>query len=75
MINTSRFGECPSGFRPIYKAKVAEQASGLVGDGTLAQKKTQLYQAFEAKKFEIEDLVKLLEYQNPTPDPTLNLDI
>jgi hypothetical protein len=27
-----------------------------------------------AKKSEIEGLVKLLESQNPTPDPTLNLD-
>jgi hypothetical protein len=27
-----------------------------------------------AKKFEIEGLVKQLESQNPTPDPTLNLE-
>lgn len=27
-----------------------------------------------AKKFEIESLVKQLESQNPTPDPTLELD-
>lgn len=27
-----------------------------------------------AKKAEIEGLVELLESQNPTPDPTVNLD-
>lgn len=27
-----------------------------------------------AKKTEIEDLVKMLESQNPTPDPSLNLE-
>ncbi|KAJ7956970.1 Plastid-lipid-associated protein [Quillaja saponaria] len=83
--NTSIFGEYLSGFRPIFKAKGTEQTSGLVGDETLAQNKTELYQSLEginrgifgipsAKKSEIEGLVKQLEYQNPTPDPTLNLD-
>ncbi|GLT44038.1 hypothetical protein SLA2020_179560 [Shorea laevis] len=52
---------------------------------TLLQLKTDLYKALNginrgifgvpsAKKSEIEDLVKQLESQNPTPDPTLNLD-
>ncbi|GMY12312.1 probable plastid-lipid-associated protein 7, chloroplastic [Fagus crenata] len=79
------FGECTSGFRPIYTTKVAEQSSGIVGDETLAQIKTELSLALQgvnrgifgipsAKKSGIEDLVKLLESQNPTPDPTLNLD-
>ncbi|KAJ1412930.1 Plastid lipid-associated protein/fibrillin conserved domain [Sesbania bispinosa] len=86
-INTSRFGERPLWFRPITIIKVAEQSSGsgLVEDATLAQKKRELYQAVEginrgifgipsAKKSEIESLVKQLESQNPTPDPTLDLE-
>ncbi|KAK9949960.1 hypothetical protein M0R45_005467 [Rubus argutus] len=82
---SSRFGECPPGFRPIFTVRVAEQTSGLVADETPTQIKTALYQALEginrgifgvpsAKKFEIEGLVKQLESQNPTPDPTLNLE-
>ncbi|XP_062148611.1 fibrillin-5, chloroplastic [Alnus glutinosa] len=80
-------GDCPSGFTPIYTNKVTEQSSGsgIVGDETLAQIKTELSQAVQgvnrgifgipsAKKSEIEGLVKLLESQNPTPDPTVNLD-
>ncbi|KAM4128962.1 hypothetical protein ACJW30_02G208600 [Castanea mollissima] len=79
------FGECISGFRPIYSTKVAEQSPGMVEDETLAQAKTELYQAIQglnrgifgipsAKKSEIEGLVKLLESHNPTPDPTLKLE-
>ncbi|XP_058010231.1 fibrillin-5, chloroplastic isoform X2 [Hevea brasiliensis] len=52
---------------------------------TVSQIKEDLYQAVEginrgifgipsAKKSEIHGLVELLESQNPTPDPTLNLD-
>ncbi|XP_007048240.2 PREDICTED: probable plastid-lipid-associated protein 7, chloroplastic isoform X2 [Theobroma cacao] len=52
---------------------------------TLSQLKTKLYQEVNginrgifgvpsSKKSDIEALVKLLESQNPTPDPTLNLD-
>ncbi|KAB1208208.1 putative plastid-lipid-associated protein 7, chloroplastic [Morella rubra] len=77
--------KCLSGFRSIYTTKVAEPRSGIVGDETLAHIKTELYQALEgvdrgifgipsAKKAEIEGLVKLLESQNPTPDPTLKLE-
>ncbi|GLT70411.1 hypothetical protein SLA2020_424930 [Shorea laevis] len=51
----------------------------------LHQLKTDMYKALNGinrgifgvpstKKFKIEGLVKLLESQNPTPDPTLNLD-
>ncbi|PRQ49187.1 putative plastid lipid-associated protein/fibrillin [Rosa chinensis] len=80
-----RFGECPPGFRPIYRVKVAEQTSGLVGDETPTQIKTELHQALQginrgifgvpsAKKSEIEGLVKQLESKNPTPDPTVNLE-
>ncbi|XP_057416933.1 fibrillin protein 5 homolog isoform X2 [Lotus japonicus] len=82
---TSRFGERASWFRPITIMKVAEQSSGLVEDETLAQKKRELYMAVEginrgifgmpsAQKIEIENLVKQLESQNPTPDPTLELE-
>lgn len=41
------FGECISGFRPIYSTKVAEQSPGMVEDETLAQAKTELYQAIQ----------------------------
>lgn len=44
---SSRFGECPPGFRPIYRVRVAEQTSGLVGDETPTQIKTELYQALK----------------------------
>ncbi|PON44965.1 Plastid lipid-associated protein/fibrillin conserved domain containing protein [Parasponia andersonii] len=83
---TSRFCECPSGSIPIYITRAAEQSSGLVGEEeTLTQIKTELFQALEGinrgifgvpseKKSEIENLVKQLESQNPTPDPTLNLE-
>ncbi|RVW85730.1 putative plastid-lipid-associated protein 7, chloroplastic [Vitis vinifera] len=93
----------PSGSRPFYAIRVAEQSPGLVGDDqdivvkeeeeegassddrTIANVKADLYQAVQginrgvfgvpsAKKSEIEALVKLLESQNPTPEPTLNLD-
>lgn len=94
-IKFTRFGDCPSGSKPISTIKVAEQSSGVIGNleeeeeeehkKTLAQIKTELYQATEginrgifgvpsAKKTEIEGLVKQLESQNPTPDPTTNLD-
>ncbi|KAF8377164.1 hypothetical protein HHK36_030537 [Tetracentron sinense] len=95
-IKRSRFGEYPSGFRPISTIKVAEQSSALVGDDqeteeepadckTLAQIKVGLNQALQginrgifgvpsAKKSEIESLVELLEFQNPTPYPTQNLE-
>ncbi|MCH87468.1 putative plastid-lipid-associated protein 7 chloroplastic-like, partial [Trifolium medium] len=86
-LNTSRFGDKPLWFRPFTVIKVAEQSSGfgLVEDETLAQKKKELYQSLEGinrgifgipsgKKLEIESLVKQLESQNPTPEPTLELD-
>ncbi|KAL6223121.1 hypothetical protein ACLB2K_006511 [Fragaria x ananassa] len=84
---SSRLGECPLGFRPIHRVRVrvAEKTSGLVGDETPTQIKTELYQALQginrgifgvpsAKKSEIEGLVEQLESQNPTPDPTVNLE-
>lgn len=85
LTKTTIFSDCPSGFRTTHTAKVAEQSYGLVGDETLAQIKTELSQALQginrgifgipsAKKSEIEGLVKQLESQNPTPDPTLKLD-
>ncbi|KAF7840069.1 putative plastid-lipid-associated protein 7, chloroplastic isoform X1 [Senna tora] len=81
--NTSRFNV---GFRPTILTRVSEHSSGLLGgDQTLSHNKTQLYQALQginrgifgipsAKKSEIETLVNQLESQNPTPNPTLNLD-
>ncbi|KAI4345129.1 hypothetical protein L6164_012286 [Bauhinia variegata] len=83
--NKSRFIESQVGFRPITITKVTQQNSGLVGDETLAQNKRELYQALQginrgilgipsAKKSEIETLVKQLESQNPTPNPTLQLE-
>ncbi|ONI01859.1 hypothetical protein PRUPE_6G163100 [Prunus persica] len=82
---STRFGQCPFGFRNTYTVRVAEQSSSLIGDETPTQIKTELYQALEginrgifgvpsAKKAEIEALVKQLESQNPTPDPILNLE-
>ncbi|PSS26671.1 Plastid-lipid-associated protein [Actinidia chinensis var. chinensis] len=83
---SSRFGERSSGYRPIG---VAEHSSGLLGSKELekapTQIKTDLFQALQginrgifgvpfAKKSEIEGLVKLLESNNPTPQPTLFLD-
>ncbi|KAM7514304.1 hypothetical protein LguiA_003887 [Lonicera macranthoides] len=44
---------------------------------SVAQIKSNLYEALQvttSKKTEIEELVKLLEAQNPTSDPTLHLD-
>ncbi|KAI9165489.1 hypothetical protein LWI28_015005 [Acer negundo] len=73
-------GESPSGFRPIYITKAAaEQSHGL------DQIKTDFYQAVKgidrgifgvpsAKKSAIDDLVKLLESQNPTPYSTSDLE-
>ncbi|OVA10941.1 Plastid lipid-associated protein/fibrillin conserved domain [Macleaya cordata] len=54
-------------------------------DKLVAQIKTSIYQALQGinrgifgatskKKYEIEGLVQLLESQNPTPDPTQNLE-
>ncbi|KAJ8433748.1 hypothetical protein Cgig2_026569 [Carnegiea gigantea] len=64
-----------------------EQRSGLLEDpkDTIALTKTSIYQAVEginrgvfgvtsAKRREIEDLVMQLEAQNPTPNPTVNLE-
>ncbi|XP_058731004.1 fibrillin protein 5 homolog isoform X1 [Vicia villosa] len=86
-INTSRFGDKPLWFRPFTIIKVAGKSSGygLLEDETLAQKKIELFQALEGinrgifgipsgKKLEIESLVEQLESQNPTPEPTLELD-
>lgn len=41
------FGEFISSFRPIYFTKVAEHSPGMVEDETLAQAKTELYQAIQ----------------------------
>ncbi|KAF5480622.1 hypothetical protein F2P56_001358 [Juglans regia] len=82
---TTLFGKLLSGFRPVSTTRVAEPRSDVLGDETLADIKTELYQALQgvnrgifgipsAKKSEIEGLVKLLESQNPTPDPTSKLD-
>ncbi|XP_057732113.1 fibrillin protein 5 homolog [Arachis stenosperma] len=86
-MNTMRIGDRPLWFRPFTIVKVGEInfGSGLVKDDTLAEKKRELYQAVEginrgifglpsAKKFEIESLVQQLKSQNPTPEPTLELD-
>ncbi|KAL1336953.1 hypothetical protein AAHE18_10G099900 [Arachis hypogaea] len=86
-MNTMRIGDRPLWFRPFTIVKVGEInfGSGLVKDDTLAEKKRELYQAVEginrgifglpsSKKFEIESLVQQLESQNPTPEPTLELD-
>ncbi|XVF58715.1 hypothetical protein PTKIN_Ptkin07bG0088500 [Pterospermum kingtungense] len=76
-------------FRSTYTNKAAEHNTGLVGEEedfqSLSQLKTKLFQEVNginrgifgvpsSKKFDIEALVKLLESQNPTPDPTLNLE-
>ncbi|KAK8644513.1 hypothetical protein V6N13_123818 [Hibiscus sabdariffa] len=75
-------------FIPDFITKVTENNTGLVGEEdskTLSHLKTQLLQQLEgtnrgifgvasSKKSDIEALVKLLESQNPTPDPTLNLE-
>ncbi|XP_021911430.1 probable plastid-lipid-associated protein 7, chloroplastic isoform X5 [Carica papaya] len=82
----TRYEDSALGFRPSYIiSRVAEQNSGLFeDDATRTKVKTQLYQAVKgmnrgiygvpsARKSEIERLVQLLESQNPTPHPTLNL--
>uniref|UniRef100_A0A803PJB5 Plastid lipid-associated protein/fibrillin conserved domain-containing protein n=1 Tax=Cannabis sativa TaxID=3483 RepID=A0A803PJB5_CANSA len=82
---TSIFGECPPGTIPIFIARGAEQSSGLIGEESLTQLKAELFQALtginrgifgvpSAKKSEIENLVRQLESQNPTPNPTRNLE-
>ena len=53
-------GECTSGFRPIYTTKVAEQSSGIVGDETLAQIKTELSLALQGMPnltFNLKDII------------------
>ncbi|GAB4848282.1 hypothetical protein Ancab_002948 [Ancistrocladus abbreviatus] len=82
-----RFKEHPSGSRPIYAIKVEKQSSDLLEDdeNAIAQIKGKLYQALDginrgvfgvtsAKKAEINGLVEQLESQNPTTNPTLNLE-
>ncbi|XP_057492342.1 fibrillin-5, chloroplastic-like isoform X2 [Actinidia eriantha] len=83
---SSRFGESSYGFGSI---RVADRSSDLVGSEEQGKApthiKTHLFQALQginrgifgvpfAKKSEIEGLVKLLESNNPTPQPTLFLD-
>ncbi|XP_039064581.1 fibrillin protein 5 homolog [Hibiscus syriacus] len=78
MVTTNRFS-------PGFITKVADNNAGLVGEDTLSHLKSQLLQQLQginrgifgvasSKKSDIEALVKLLESQNPTPDPTLNLE-
>ncbi|XP_062097028.1 fibrillin-5, chloroplastic [Humulus lupulus] len=82
---SSIFGECPSKSIPIFLARAAEKSSGLVGEESFTQLKAELFQALKginrgifgvpsAKKSAIENLVKQLEFQNPTPNPTRNLE-
>ena len=47
MSKSRVFGDFQSGFTPIYTTKVTEQSSGIVGDETLAQIKTELFQAVQ----------------------------
>lgn len=79
---STRFRQYPFVFRPISTIRVAEQSSDYI---TVSQVKADLYEAIQGinrgifgvpseKKSEIENLVNLLESQNPTPDPTLHLD-
>ncbi|MCL7041914.1 hypothetical protein MKW94_002241, partial [Papaver nudicaule] len=83
-------GHYPSGLKSIYTIKASEGISAgpvnnVKEEESAAQIKTSLFQALQginrgifgatsAKKSEIECLVKELESQNPTPDPTQNLD-
>lgn len=83
-------GYCSSGLKSIYTIKASQDisagsVSNVIEDESAAQIKTSLFQALQglnrgifgatsAKKSEIESLVKELESQNPTPDPTQNLD-
>ncbi|KAE8702136.1 putative plastid-lipid-associated protein 7 [Hibiscus syriacus] len=78
MVTTNRFS-------PGFITKVEDNKAGLVGEDTLSHLKSQLLQQLQginrgifgvasSKKSDIEELVKLLEFQNPTPDPTLNLE-
>ncbi|XP_049388484.1 fibrillin-5, chloroplastic isoform X1 [Solanum stenotomum] len=72
--------------RTIFAASEQQQQSNVeVSHSTSSQVKIQLYDALQGinrgifgvssdKKFEIEELVKQLESQNPTFEPTLSLD-
>ncbi|XP_077236577.1 plastid-lipid associated protein PAP / fibrillin family protein isoform X5 [Tasmannia lanceolata] len=81
-LRVQRFAaiEFPTWFRPISAIKAAEQSSDLVID--IKSDLNQAIQGFNrgifgipsAKKSEIEGFVKLLEFQNPTPNPTQNLE-
>lgn len=48
---STRFGQCPFGFRTTYTVRVAEQSSSLIGDETPTEIKTELYQALEGMFF------------------------
>ncbi|GMI99376.1 hypothetical protein HRI_003606900 [Hibiscus trionum] len=72
-------------FSPTFITKAAGNNSGEEDCKTLPHLKTSLLQQLKginrgifgvesSKKSDIETLVKLLESQNPTPDPTLNLE-
>lgn len=86
--NHTRFQHYPSsGFGLKIACTAEEKSSGLLVDDedTTALTIASLYQAMEginrgvfgvtsAKKREIEDLVLILEANNPTPNPALSLD-
>ncbi|XP_068661592.1 fibrillin protein 5 homolog isoform X2 [Aristolochia californica] len=68
-----------------FSIQAESQSSNVVDGEEVTDVKTDLYQTIEginrgifgipsAKKAEIENLVKLLESHNPTPEPTENLD-
>ncbi|KAI3947889.1 hypothetical protein MKX01_034554 [Papaver californicum] len=89
-INFLGFGYYPSGLKSMYTIRASEgipagSVRNVKEDESAAQIKTSLFQALQginrgifgatsAKKSEIESLVKELESQNPTPDPTQNLE-
>ncbi|KAL3323999.1 hypothetical protein AABB24_038262, partial [Solanum stoloniferum] len=71
--------------RTIFVASEQQQSNVEVSHSTSSQIKIQLYDALQGinrgifgvssdKKFDIEELVKQLESQNPTFEPTLSLD-
>ncbi|XP_027077590.2 fibrillin-5, chloroplastic-like isoform X1 [Coffea arabica] len=86
--NCSRFSEYPFGLRTIVSTKATEKSFGVeVQDEkqTIQQTKQSLYDALQGinrgifgvsseKKAEITRLIELLESQNPSPEPTMNIE-
>ncbi|KAL3527971.1 hypothetical protein ACH5RR_012627 [Cinchona calisaya] len=86
--NHTKFCEYPSGLGTIFSSKASEKNFGVEVEDvkkTIQQIKESLYDALQGinrgifgvpseKKAEIARLLELLESQNPSPEPTMNIE-